>query len=89
MKIPIEVGRVVRSKAGRDQGRMFVVIDMGADFAQVVDGRLRTMDRPKTKRLKHLEATKEKVDVASSKTIRLVDHDIRQALKVVQAKEEG
>ncbi len=88
MKIPIEVGRIVRSKAGRDEGRKFVVIDMGDEFAQVVDGRLRTIDRPKKKRLKHLEATKDRMDFVHEGRAPLMDTEIRQALKAVEPKEE-
>ncbi len=46
--IPIEVGRIVVSKAGRDQGRRFVVLEeIDRDFVLVADGKLRTMERPK------------------------------------------
>ena len=48
-------GRLVRSKAGRDKGRLCVVAEVvDADFVLTCDGRLRTFDRPKKKRKKHL-----------------------------------
>ena len=36
---PIEVGSVVISKAGRDRGRLFVVVsEIDADFVNVANG---------------------------------------------------
>jgi len=62
-KIPIEVGRVVISKAGRDEGRKFIVIrEIDTDFVLVSDGALRGKDRPKKKRRKHLLPTRVLVD---------------------------
>ncbi|MBQ8089067.1 MAG: RNA-binding protein, partial [Clostridia bacterium] len=55
---PIVTGSVVRSLAGRDQGRLFVVIqEIDDDFVYVANGKLRTMDRLKKKRRKHLKPT--------------------------------
>ncbi len=53
----LEKGRLARSKAGRDAGRLCVVVEvLDEDFVLTCDGRLRTLDRPKKKRKKHLEA---------------------------------
>jgi len=57
-KYPIEVGAIVVSKMGRDEGRSFVVIqEVDSDFVMLADGGLRTMDRLKKKRRKHLKTT--------------------------------
>ena len=57
-KYPIEVGSIVVSKMGRDEGRSFVVIqEVDSDFVLLADGRLRTMDHLKKKRRKHLKTT--------------------------------
>jgi len=57
-RMPVEVGSVVISKAGRDEGRMFLVIkEVDDDFVLVANGALRTMDRLKKKRRKHLKPT--------------------------------
>lgn len=53
-----QVGQVVRSRAGRDQGRLLVISALVDDeYALVVDGALRTLARPKKKKLRHLDAT--------------------------------
>ena len=52
----VEKGRLARSKAGRDKGRLCVVVQVvDEDFVLTCDGRLRTFDRPKKKRKKHLQ----------------------------------
>ena len=57
-KYPIEVGAIVVSKMGRDEGRSFVVIqELDSDFVLLADGGLRTMDHLKKKRRKHLKTT--------------------------------
>ena len=57
-RIPIEVGSVVRSMAGRDEGRLFIVVqEVDADFVMIANGDLRKLDRLKKKRRKHLRAT--------------------------------
>lgn len=57
-RLPLKVGSVAVSMAGRDEGRTFAVLEeLDADFVLTVDGKLRGMERPKKKRRKHLKAT--------------------------------
>ena len=52
------VGSIVKSAAGRDKNRFFVVLaleDVG--FAYIADGRLRKTEKPKKKKLIHLRPT--------------------------------
>ncbi|MGE5417893.1 MAG: RNA-binding protein [Acidobacteriota bacterium] len=52
------IGRLVISKAGRDQGKAFVIIKVVNDrFVMVADGDLRPLDNPKLKSMKHLQVT--------------------------------
>ncbi|EOD01013.1 KOW domain-containing RNA-binding protein [Caldisalinibacter kiritimatiensis] len=51
----IEIGQVVRSKAGRDKGRVFVVFDIIDDkYVLIVDGDIRKISKPKKKKIRHL-----------------------------------
>lgn len=55
---PIGVGSVVRSRAGRDAGRDFLVIGiLDEEYVLLADGDLRKADKPKKKKMKHLAAT--------------------------------
>ncbi|MTI48314.1 KOW domain-containing RNA-binding protein [Sporosalibacterium faouarense] len=51
----IAIGQVVKSKAGRDKGRTFIVVDILDDkYVMIADGDLRRIDSPKKKKIRHL-----------------------------------
>lgn len=51
----IAIGQVVKSRAGRDKGRIFLVLDIiDSEHILLVDGDLRKLDKPKKKKIKHL-----------------------------------
>jgi len=51
----LDIGEIVKSKTGRDQGRVFVVFGKADNnHVLIVDGSLRRIDRPKKKKIKHL-----------------------------------
>ncbi len=64
----IEKGMVVRSKAGHDGNRFFVVVDLQDSFAYIADGKTRRLASPKKKSLKHLQKTNTRVDLESIQT---------------------
>ena len=45
---------IVESVAGRDRGRFFFVLDIDGIYATIADGRIRKLEHPKRKKLKHL-----------------------------------
>lgn len=51
----IKVGQLVCSKAGRDKGQYFLVFEsINESFILVVDGKVRKVENPKKKNIKHL-----------------------------------
>ncbi len=51
----ITIGQLVKSRAGRDKGNIFIVMDIIDDkHILIVDGDLRKLDKPKKKKVKHL-----------------------------------
>lgn len=53
---PFQPGQVVISKAGRDKGRLYVVLKVESDrYIQVADGSARTVRRPKRKNVRHVQ----------------------------------
>lgn len=51
----IKIGQLVKSKAGRDKGRIFIVCNVTDEQNVLVcDGDLRKLDSPKKKKIKHL-----------------------------------
>ena len=88
-KLPVEIGRVVISKCGRDQGRIFLVTgEIDEDFVLISDGDTHKIAKQKKKRRKHLKPT-----LSASKELRErilagnmpEDFEIRSCL----SKEEG
>ncbi len=72
----IETGSIVKALAGRDKDGFFVVLNKEGDFALIADGKRRSLENPKRKKLKHLYATKTVIE-GSIKT----NPQIRRILK--------
>lgn len=51
----ITVGMLVYSKAGRDKKNLFLVLDIENDYAYIADGDVRKAEKPKKKKLIHLQ----------------------------------
>ena len=51
----LKPGMLVRSKAGRDKGRVYVVVRAGADGIYLADGDKRPLSRMKKKNSRHLQ----------------------------------
>lgn len=53
----LERGRVVKSLAGRDEGSLLAVMQVQSGCVILCDGKERPIDRPKSKNIRHVEAT--------------------------------
>ena len=88
--LPVEIGSVVQSKAGRDQGRLFLVVgEVDADFVMIANGDLRKMDRLKKKRRKHLKPTGTVIQALKDRLSRgekVEDHELRAWLREEEEK---
>ena len=51
----INISDVVVSTAGRDQGRLYYVISTDELFLMLVNGKDRTLDKPKRKKRRHVQ----------------------------------
>ena len=73
---PIVKGMFARSLAGHDKGKLYVISDVQEPYVFLVDGKIRTANRPKKKKLIHVQPDYE-----------MTDEDIRKALKEKSCKE--
>ena len=84
---PMEVGRVVLSRAGRDQGHYFVIVDViDEDYVAIVNGCQRKVDNPKKKKIKHLVAKGELFEEIREKIFskkRIFDSEVRNKLDAI------
>lgn len=73
----LEIGRIVCSKAGRDQGRFLVVVGYEGEYFLLADGKERPLERPKRKRKIHLGVTNTVLGETSLRSNR----ELRRALQ--------
>ncbi len=80
----LHAGEIVSSKAGRDKGKYFVVMEtIDAQWVMICDGKLRKVDRPKKKKIKHLAKTGTTAAYVAEKLKlgeRVTNPDLRRAL---------
>ena len=79
----IKVGSVVRSKMGRDKGDLSMVLAMEGDYVYMANGELRKVDKPKKKKLKHLQGTEQVSEFIINKLSqgnKVTNSEVRKAL---------
>lgn len=68
-----EAGTVVISKAGKDKGLKFVVLQCDGLYCLIANGKLRPIEKPKRKKLRHLQLTNMRLteqDMATNRALR-------------------
>lgn len=87
-----EIGCVVEAKAGRDEGGLFVIVEVvSKDYVKIADGRRRKLGNPKLKKLKHLALTDLKLEKIAVKLLegkQVFDAEIKGALRSICGEEE-
>ncbi len=77
----VEKGMLAMSKAGHDKGHLYVIYDVDETYVYLVDGKIRTIDKPKKKQRKHVQIICEKHeiegkdDVAVKRILKLFDKE--------------
>ena len=51
----VDKSSLIVSKAGRDKGQLFYVIDTDEQYVYLADGKSRRLEKPKRKKRKHIE----------------------------------
>jgi len=57
-------GMIVRSRAGRDKGFLLMVLAVDGPYVLLADGRTRTVEKPKRKKMRHVAPTDFKAPVS-------------------------
>lgn len=78
-----EIGMLARSKAGHDKGHVYVIYNIEEAYVYLVDGEIRTIEKPKKKKKKHVQLILEKHELSN-----LDDVGIKRILKLFD-KETG
>lgn len=69
-------GMLAKAKAGHDTGKVYVIIDSDSEYVYLADGRIRTIQKLKKKKKKHVQLIKYEQDVLSAD-----DAQIRRILR--------
>ncbi len=88
----IERADTVRSVRGRDKSEVFYVLTVEDEYAFIVNGRDRRLEKPKKKKLKHIEFLRRAGDRVSQKLLsgeKVTNSEIRRALAAEQQLHEG
>ena len=72
-----EKGMLVKSLAGHDAGELYIIVETDATSVYLVDGKIRTLDRPKKKKKKHVQLICEQHNIAG-----LDDVGVKRILKL-------
>lgn len=85
-------GRVAIPRAGRDRGRPMLVLRVEGEYAYLADGKLRRVEKPKKKKLRHLLPQKELLGnflemLEDGRTP--LDAEVKKALEAVESRKEG
>ena len=79
------IGQLATSKAGHDKDRLYVIVAQTGENVYLCDGDLRPPDKPKKKRLKHIQPVNDFVnDKLLSKLLngeKVYGEEIKYALK--------
>ncbi|HHX60425.1 MAG TPA: RNA-binding protein [Epulopiscium sp.] len=49
------IGQFVFSKSGHDKGRLFIIMRIEDEYLYLADGKVRTIEKPKKKKVKHVQ----------------------------------
>lgn len=86
----LQKGAIVKNKAGRDGESLFIVLRIDENFAYLVDGEGRSIQKPKKKNPKHLQATGQKAEIEineKSKDIESENAKIRKEIRRIKRTE--
>ena len=78
-------GFLASSKAGHDKDKIYVIIREDREYVWLADGKIKTVDKPKKKRKKHIQIIKyfynEQIKTALLEEKKASDLEIKMVLK--------
>ena len=90
MKIfKLQIGDIVESTQGRDLGCRYVVIDIDKKgYCSVINGKLRTMDKPKIKNPIHLSYVGSYPEIIERMKQPITNHELNKLIEKFNSMEE-
>lgn len=84
----VQKGDIILSRNGRDKGKPLFVLDVLEDYLILVDGKSRTVERPKRKKTKHcmfLDRESSRITPKLQEGEKVFNNEIRKALATFRA----
>lgn len=66
-----ENGMLAKSLAGHDKDKIYVIADTDEAYVYLVDGSLRTLEKPKRKKKKHVQLIRTAHDITVADDVRI------------------
>lgn len=81
-----KVGGFVVSTAGHDSGKCYVIFRIEHEYVYLVDGRIRTLNNLKKKKMMHLKMLEQSDQTIHEKIVNMTikNEEIKRALKIMQ-----
>jgi ribosomal protein L14E/L6E/L27E len=82
-----EAGGFAVSTAGHDAGKCYVIFQADSEYVYLVDGRIRTTDRPKKKKKRHVKIPAQTDRTLAEKILNrsIKNEEIKRAIKLLQS----
>lgn len=78
------IGEFAKSKAGHDKDEIFIIFNIEEEYVYLVNGKSRTVDKPKKKKLKHIQVinlTDNELQKKIEANITVRNEDVKRAIK--------
>ena len=83
----LKKGMLAISKAGHDKEEWYIVLDVKGNEAFLINGKNRSVDSPKRKKLKHIQPVNKCPEILQEKLIKgapWTNEEIKRALKLAK-----
>lgn len=79
-----EPGMLAWSRAGHDEGQLYVILEVQDEYLYLTDGRLKPLEKPKKKKKKHVQVVRSiPAELRNMSKEAIKNEDIRRIIKEV------
>lgn len=77
-----ERGMLAWSRAGHDRGQLYVILEVEGEYVFLTDGRLKPLEKPKRKNVKHIQVIRRIPEELKAMTgQQMKNEDIRRVIR--------
>ena len=83
----IKIGDYVESLRGRDTNNVYIVKQVDGEYIYLVDGKGKTVDKPKKKKIKHVKLLNQNCKILAEKfanNLNVFDAEIRKHIRNIE-----